>query len=1369
MAVEQPEKILIFTANPLSYARLRIDEEVRTIQNALRGSRKAFDVQLVLAARSEELRHEILYKKPAYVHFCGHGAPGGIVLDDHVVSAEALAGLFKLFSAHVRCVVLNACFSSRQADAIVAHVEHVVGMSAEIEDEAAIAFAAAFYDTLGAGQTVDFAFEAGVNGIQLAGKRGHLTPQLLSRAALAGRVEASNGLCAAEAIADPPSKQLSEAIADLRSGRVPPSGMDWHEFQKVVYHLISQRLQLQQDAKVSFSDHDREVVDIVLEYPTRRPTLQSSSPVVRVEKCFIECKRHPGHIELDSAAKVFCAAIHQRPSRLCWVTLDGLSPQAWDYARYFFRTDGADDRSLTEIGFEHVQLASLLGRPATDAADPAPGGRSSSVEALRVLDWQIVEQGTFYRQVVASAVAHPAVIRLQHGRIYMLRAWVSKPSWLSGAELQAALRAGGGVDPRFHNLRVAAASDAQLELEARVDTAVVARTPAGTGPLTFELRLNSDLAGAQEPFPDLRVEPSPAIFPDLRQDETVALAARFADPYGERIVFVSGEGGIGKSYLCQKAAEILAQNHGFTAHAHSVLAASEHLVLRIALSLLRPAQSGDPIGEPVLRELLDAWLAAEGSTQWSAPEAEGKTEQAGRRPAGGDALLVGMCAGLLAASHVPRLLYVQNCQDLSPQEIKALGLLIVELDSRGWGGLRLLLEYRTTNERTSAFWQTFVRNVLENFRPSKEVFVHPLDAQVVAAGVAGAFVTDDPAGLADTLIEKAGGNPLYLTQVIQHLVDLGACRAVETGDDNTRLVVHDQRLLTRRLCAIPDQLDGMLRSRLEQYVCFAGDLPTDEQTVFPEYLALLAAVGARFGRQRIAQALELPEEHLSELEWRLVRDQFLVHTDSGPGVDFVHDLMRLAAAAFGRDTAGFARRAQRLEALLDREIDREALVGGTLNLWLRRYPQALRWFDTVYERAEARGDFPLQREALLGSSSAVEPLPARTLQEKLKRIELLMALGWNEMQTGSQTEALRVFQSTHTCGEGLLRHGNVEERRLWRDEDARIRHHILTCMVHLQTVDDAIRLLDQLVPDIHNLERLFHVLNRYLLICYVTDLTHTGCRASRTACGLAEMLDPNCISVIMSDIGHLYMVSAPDRTRELWIRGRDTAQTPRQQTHSRTNTLVAGFLTGQPEPASEFDDVLATVVRTGVDGQLTRLFLYAGVCAARDAEWDQAHHWFEKALNNARICNQVVYEWQASNNLGVTSLIAGEPELSARHFSVAAALVSPLWGGWDRAAGERLVELFESRARDLCPEGNLHHLENNLVSGWSPPTISAPSWHLLYNLERLRDEGLPLLVPPAVQDAIASDSFRTAADILDRAAHPLAVQTRHERLALVIE
>lgn len=179
-----PQKILILSANPKKTSPLRLDQEMREIDEGLRRSKKRdqFALEKRLALRVEDLRRALLDEEPQFVHFCGHGAGhDGILLEDLVgylqlVKAEPLANLFKLFSNQVECVILNACYSEVQAEEISRHINYVIGMKQAIGDQAAIKFATGFYDAVGAGRSIEDAFEFGKNAIELDNIPEELTP-----------------------------------------------------------------------------------------------------------------------------------------------------------------------------------------------------------------------------------------------------------------------------------------------------------------------------------------------------------------------------------------------------------------------------------------------------------------------------------------------------------------------------------------------------------------------------------------------------------------------------------------------------------------------------------------------------------------------------------------------------------------------------------------------------------------------------------------------------------------------------------------------------------------------------------------------------------------------------------------------------------------------------------------------------------------------------------------------------------------------------------------------------------------------------------------------------------------------------------------
>jgi hypothetical protein len=181
--------ILFLAANPRGTQQLRLDEEVKKIEQGLERARQRDHFRLVQkwAVTDDDLRRALLDNEPEIVHFSGHGSGvDGLYFEDdqgkvHEIPGDALARLFELCADHVKCVLLNACYSESQAESIVQHIDNVVGMKKAIGDEAAIKFAVGFYDALGAGRDFEVAYKFGCIAIDLKGIPEYLTPVLKTK------------------------------------------------------------------------------------------------------------------------------------------------------------------------------------------------------------------------------------------------------------------------------------------------------------------------------------------------------------------------------------------------------------------------------------------------------------------------------------------------------------------------------------------------------------------------------------------------------------------------------------------------------------------------------------------------------------------------------------------------------------------------------------------------------------------------------------------------------------------------------------------------------------------------------------------------------------------------------------------------------------------------------------------------------------------------------------------------------------------------------------------------------------------------------------------------------------------------------------
>lgn len=182
-------KILFLASNPKDTQPLALDEEVREITQKIRASqhRDAFDFKQCWAILSDDLLQAFNEEKPHIVHFSGHGTSTGeiILLDKNrkakTVSTQAIKYVFSTLKDNIRLVLLNACYSRTQAEAIAEVIDCVIGMNTAIGDEAAIVFAASFYRAIGFGRDVINAFEQGITALMLEGISEENTPDILHR------------------------------------------------------------------------------------------------------------------------------------------------------------------------------------------------------------------------------------------------------------------------------------------------------------------------------------------------------------------------------------------------------------------------------------------------------------------------------------------------------------------------------------------------------------------------------------------------------------------------------------------------------------------------------------------------------------------------------------------------------------------------------------------------------------------------------------------------------------------------------------------------------------------------------------------------------------------------------------------------------------------------------------------------------------------------------------------------------------------------------------------------------------------------------------------------------------------------------------
>jgi hypothetical protein len=177
--VRETMKILFLAANPRGQATLRIDEEIREIEQEIRLGRDRDRIQIETkwAVRRPDISRALLDARPDLVHFSGHGGGGEetFVAEDEtgravLVPVAGLVRLFGVLGGEVRCVLVNACSTQQLAMELSATLPHayVIGMREPVGDKSAISFSVGFYQAMAADRSVTDAFDLGCAQMMMA-------------------------------------------------------------------------------------------------------------------------------------------------------------------------------------------------------------------------------------------------------------------------------------------------------------------------------------------------------------------------------------------------------------------------------------------------------------------------------------------------------------------------------------------------------------------------------------------------------------------------------------------------------------------------------------------------------------------------------------------------------------------------------------------------------------------------------------------------------------------------------------------------------------------------------------------------------------------------------------------------------------------------------------------------------------------------------------------------------------------------------------------------------------------------------------------------------------------------------------------------
>lgn len=169
------KKILILLANPKNPETPHRSKEVRAIREALKRARQgdSFELEDRPDIEASELSQELATVEPYIVNISGdedgidklifETESGNITLQK---PEEVIAQFFKHYAQSIKCIILNGCYSDKQAKELVQNIDFIIGISRKLESSKTNKFLGEFYYQLGVGRSIKDSYDLGCSLLQ---------------------------------------------------------------------------------------------------------------------------------------------------------------------------------------------------------------------------------------------------------------------------------------------------------------------------------------------------------------------------------------------------------------------------------------------------------------------------------------------------------------------------------------------------------------------------------------------------------------------------------------------------------------------------------------------------------------------------------------------------------------------------------------------------------------------------------------------------------------------------------------------------------------------------------------------------------------------------------------------------------------------------------------------------------------------------------------------------------------------------------------------------------------------------------------------------------------------------------------------------
>ncbi|WP_459873968.1 hypothetical protein, partial [Endothiovibrio diazotrophicus] len=628
---------------------------------------------------------------------------------------------------------------------------------------------------------------------------------------------------------------INSAIATLKA-----ASLDSEENRSNMSNLFEYAcLELaEQWARINFNGRDysidyrsHEPIDITVSVgKLHYGRIPGSTPISKhdrqqLELHFIECKLYGRKLSLEVLGKPYLFAIRYRPTSLTIASNQPPSADAVKFAGWL----SCDIQFGIDI--YHWNPFDLLGNadlPTEPNHDLKMVGHSYDKEYLRRIrleDWTISKDELFAKFIMARLGENETKhMDIAYGDIFSIHVILENPSTNRIIESANLTLSSGGEEKVIVKFSVKKIGNIAVELLCTVNgKAFSPNTIYSSATIGVISSSGRHVLPFGPEFPALHsLERIPEL-PDLRPH-----LANEIDIYwrslGEKkpILIVEGEGGAGKTYLCNGIAKITKNRGGHVAQISLSLDTQASFISEL-LWVLIPSETRCALQSYEQHELTENILEALFVNYKSR-----KVDKAvikllvkllifGEWPENNAEIAMQHVARLMIGSGKPVIFSIANCHRIPDGPAQALRILLASLEEERWGNIRFILEARNTEEDIGDTWgelKSWINDNLE--RRAHNIMLQPITTIDIANAVESIINTQDKRAAAEIIANKSGGNPLYISNLLRSLYDE---KIIKYMDSSPKLHEHKYILesiaeLRDYIAPLPNDVKGLLVARI---------------------------------------------------------------------------------------------------------------------------------------------------------------------------------------------------------------------------------------------------------------------------------------------------------------------------------------------------------------------------------------------------------------------------------------------------------------------------------------------------------------------------------------------------------------------------